>query len=71
MTDLQTLIARHVTPKQPEPKVRLMRVTDPAEIAAIERNGLRDPIGSTVNGETWAEAHSLRQFRGLPVEFNV
>ena len=60
-----------VPPKPAEPKLRLVRVTDPAEIAAIERADIRDPIGATVNGETWAEWHSLRQFRGLPVEFTV
>ena len=60
-----------VPDKPAEPKLRLVRVTDAAEIAAIERNGLRDPIGATVDGVTWAEAHSLAQFRGQPVEFNV
>lgn len=60
-----------VPPRPPEPKPRMVRVTDPVEIKSIQRNGLRDPIGATVNGETWAESHSLAQFRGQPVEFNV
>ena len=60
-----------VPPKPAEPKLRLVRVTDESEIAAIHSKDFRSPIGATVNGETWAEAHSLRQFRGLPVEFNV
>lgn len=60
-----------VPDKPAEPKLRLVRVTDQAEIAAIARNELRDPIGATVNGETWAEWHSLRQYRGLPVEFTT
>lgn len=61
-----------VPPKPAEPKPRLVRVTDPLEIAAIQRNGLRDPIGYTnANGDCWADAHSLAQFRGQPVEFTV
>lgn len=39
-------------------------VTDPAEIEAIERAGLRDPIGGFLNGQWFAEASSLAQFRG-------
>ena len=38
--------------------------TDPAEIEAIERAGLRDPIGGFLNGQWFAEAQSLTQFRG-------
>ncbi len=61
-----------VPPKKPDPKQRFIRVTDPAEIEAIQRNGLGDPIGMIRDdGTTWAEDHSLRQFRGLPVEFDV
>jgi hypothetical protein len=61
-----------VPPKKPDPKPRYVQVTDPAEIEAIQRNGLGDPIGMVANdGTAYAEYHSLRQFRGLPVEFDV
>jgi hypothetical protein len=64
-----------VPPKKPDPKQRFVRVTDPAEIEAIQRNGLGDPIGGSTtecgHAVWYAEAHSLRQFRGLPVEFDV
>jgi hypothetical protein len=72
-----------VPPKPAEPKPRYVRVTDPAEIEAIQRAGLRDPIGRPefekhregpyeVQTIIWyAEAHSLAQFRGQPVEFTV
>lgn len=70
-----------VPDKPAEPKPRYVRVTDPAEIEAIKRAGLRDPIGGphwekSADGSTqfiawYAEVHSLAQFRGQPVEFNV
>jgi len=65
-----------VPPKPAEPKPRYVRVTDPAEIAAINRNDLRAPIATTYFDSEgrityWAEAHSLAQFRGHPVGFNV
>lgn len=65
-----------VPPKPPEPRQRYVVVTDPLEIEAMVRSGLRDPIGKYVpvdelSGEYWAEAHSLAQYRGLPVEFIV
>ena len=62
-----------VTPLPPEPKVRYVEVTDPDEIAAIQRNGLGDPIGgveagitstTTALGSRWfATADSLAQYR--------
>lgn len=69
-----------VPPKPAEPKPRYVRVSDPAEIEAIKRSGLRDPIGychmlqdqnGAIEEACWAEAHSLAQFRGHPVEFVV
>ena len=61
-----------VPPKPAEPKPRYVRVTDPVEIDAIIGAGLRSPIGGKdADGQWWAEAHSLAQFRGQPVEFNV
>lgn len=67
-----------VPPKPADPKPRYVRVTDQAEIEAIKRAGLRDPIGGPhwIDGsaqpvEWYAEAHSLAQFRGQPVEFVV
>ena len=53
-----------VPPKPMPPKTRLERVTDAAEIAAIQRNGLSDPIGGHYDGLWYATADSLRQFRG-------
>lgn len=60
-----------VPPKPAEPKPRYVRVTDPAEIEAIKRAELRDPVGGCVDGVWYAEAHSLQQWRMLPVEFVV
>lgn len=60
-----------VPPKPADPKPRMVRVTDPVEIEAIQRAGLRDPVGGCIDGVWYADAHSLAQFRGQPVEFNV
>jgi hypothetical protein len=46
-------------------------VTDEAEIAAIIESDIRAPIGKCEAGQWWAEVHSLRQFRGQKVEFDV
>jgi hypothetical protein len=46
-------------------------VTDEAEIAAIIESDIRAPIGKCEAGQWWAEVHSLRQHRRLPVDFNV
>lgn len=57
--------AGYRVPDKPRPpKSRYVVVTDPAEIEAIERAGLRDPIGGFLNGQWFAEAQSLTQFRG-------
>lgn len=57
--------ASYRVPDKPKPpKSRYAVVTDPAEIEAIERAGLRDPIGGFLNGQWFAEAQSLAQFRG-------
>lgn len=55
-------------PKKPaDPKPRLVRVTDPGEIAAINRCGFADPIGVSITEcghQAWfAEADTLRQYR--------
>lgn len=61
-----------VPPKKPDPKPRYVKVTDPVEIDAIIGAGIRSPIGmQDSDGVWWAEVHSLRQFRGQPVDFNV
>ena len=60
-----------VPPKKPDPKQRFVRVTDPDEIRAIERNCLDSPIGAFMDGAWWAEAHSLAQFRKQHVTFDV
>lgn len=60
-----------VPPKPKDPVQRFVVVTDEAEIAAIIQSDLRAPIGKYEAGQWWAEVHSLRQFRGLPVEFDV
>jgi hypothetical protein len=61
-----------VPPKPADPKQRYVRVTDPDEINAVIRSGLRDPIGAIgPDGVVYAEAHSLAQFRGQNVEFTV
>ena len=53
-----------VPPAPADPKPRYVEVTDPDEIAAIKRGGLRDPIGG-YNGDErwWATADSLVQYR--------
>ena len=57
--------ASYRVPDKPKPpKSRYVVVTDPAEIEAIERAGLRDPIGGFLNGQWFAEAQSMAQFRG-------
>jgi len=60
-----------IPPKKLDPKQRLVVVTDPLEIAAMEHNDLRAPIGGCYNGQWYATEHSLAQFRGKPVEFDV
>ncbi len=60
-----------VPPKPAEPKPRYVRITDPAEIEAVQRADLRAPIGKCVDGQWFAEAHSLAQYRKQPVEFTV
>lgn len=61
-----------VPPKPVDAKPRYVRITDPAEINAVIHSGLRDPIGAIgPDGVVYAEAHSLAQFRGQQVEFNV
>ncbi len=61
-----------VPPKKAEPVQRYRRIEDPAEIAAMLDGNLRAPIGKVdENGTAWAENHSLRQHRRLPVEFDV
>lgn len=59
-----------VPPKPPEPKQRFQVITDPLEIASIQRAGLRDIIGKCENGVWYGESNSVDQFRGKPVEFN-
>ena len=59
-----TAASYRVPDKPKPPKSRYVVVTDEAEIAAIERAGLRDPIGGCLNGQWFAEAGSLAQFRG-------
>lgn len=53
-----------VPPKPKDPKSRLVRVTDPREIAAICNPLFESPIGyQDATGEFWADADSLRQYR--------
>jgi hypothetical protein len=44
-------------------KPRLTIVSDPAEIAAIRRNDLADPIGGCVAGTWYAYVWSLERWR--------
>lgn len=61
-----------VPPKPRDPKARLVRITDAAEIESIRRSGIKDIIGTvTADGEAWGEVHSVNQYRGVPVEFPV
>jgi len=53
------------------PKKRYVVVTDPAEIEAVKRAGLRDPIGGLIEGKWYAEAGSLAQWRKQRVEFDI
>lgn len=69
---MTTVNDRYVPPPPAvEPKPRYVVVTDELEILAIARGSLKDPIGQCVNGTWYATENSLRQFRGLPVEFTV
>jgi hypothetical protein len=57
--------ASYRVPDKPKPpKSRYTVVTDEAEIEAIKRAGLADPIGGVIDGQWFAEAQSLAQFRG-------
>jgi len=60
-----------IPPKAKDAKQRMVRVTDPAEIAAIQRAGLKDPIGAQMGEDWYAEAKSLAAFRGQEVEIEV
>ena len=43
---------------------RLVEVTDPAEIEAIKRNDIHDPIGAEMSPGVWkAYAFSLERYR--------
>lgn len=66
-----TQASYRVPDKPKDPELRYIVVTDPVEIEAIQRAGLRDPVGGCIDGVWYADAHSLAQFRGQPVEFNV
>ena len=48
---------------QPQEKPRFVRVTDAAEIAAIRRNGLDDPIGGEYGGQWFAYDWSIERYR--------
>jgi hypothetical protein len=43
----------------------------PDIIEACERAGMGDPIGAWFEGRFLVYTHSLKQWRGEPVEFNV
>lgn len=59
-------------PDEPKPPMpRMVPVSDPEEILAIQRAGLRDPIGVEYQGTWFAEAFSLKQYRKEPVEIEV
>ena len=60
-----------VPPKPTPPKQHFVRVTDIAEIEAIQRCDIRSPIGMCKDGNWWAEAHSLAQYRKRAVQFDV
>lgn len=50
-------------------KPRFVRVTDPSEVAAIDRNGLADPIGGQDRlGTWWAYSWSLERWRERQVQ---
>lgn len=55
----------------PDAKLRFVRVTDAAEIAAIQRGCMADPVGAQMGEDWYAEWHSLQQFRKVPVEIEV
>jgi hypothetical protein len=64
--------ASYRVPDAPRPpKKRYVVVTDPAEIEAVRRAGLRDPIGGLIEGKWYAEAASLAQWRRQKVEIDV
>ena len=61
-----TKASYRVPAKPADPKQRYIVVTDPGEIEAIKRSGWRDPIGGFLNGQWFAEAHSLKVYRESP-----
>lgn len=52
-------------------KTRLVRVTEPSEIAAIQNPDMYAPVGAQMGEDWYAEWHSLQQFRKVPVEIEV
>ena len=44
-------------------KLRLVPLTDPAEIASAERNGLHDVIAAKIMGAWYAERDQLEHWR--------
>lgn len=57
---------------EPDPKQRMVRVTDPAEIEAIKRNdSLKCPDGVEFGGAWFATLDSLRKFRGEQPDIEV
>ncbi len=54
-----------------DPKQRFVHITDPEIIAAIKRCNLTDPIGGLINGEWYAEWHSLQQYLKRSPEIDV
>ena len=58
--------------KPADDKPRYVIITDPLEIAAMQRAELRDPIGMiATDGTAYAEVRSLAQFRGEPVDIDI
>jgi hypothetical protein len=64
--------AGYRVPDKPKPpKQRYVVVTDPDEIEAVKRAGLRDPVGGLIDGKWYAEAFTLAQYRRKKVEIEV
>lgn len=54
-----------------DPKQRYVVVTDPEIIEAIKRAGLKDPVGGFLNGQWFAEAFTLKQYKNEQQEIDV
>jgi hypothetical protein len=63
--------AAYARPKKPKKVPRYVAVTDPDEIAAIQRNEHTDPNGGLFDGIWIAEPVSLKKYRKFKAEGRI